>query len=73
MDAAPKQDIDDLEQYRAEARKYLPKTNEQYKAEIDAGTDPYTSRWFGWALVAIGFATAGFIIFDLAFGGSAQC
>jgi len=51
MDAAPKQDLDALEVHRAEARRWLPKTDEQYQAEIDSGADAYSSRWFRGAIV----------------------
>lgn len=69
----PDIDLGKLDRHRAEAKLYLPKTDEQYITEIEIGTDPYTSRWFGWAIVACGFATVGFIIYDLACGGIAQC
>lgn len=69
MYAAPEQDLDSLDSlecHRAEARKYLPKTDEQYLADIEDGTDPYTGRWLGVALYAFGIALLAYATADMA-------
>lgn len=62
----PDSDLHDLECHRAEARKYLPKTDEQYLSDIEDGTDPYTGRGLGIALYALGIALLAYATADMA-------
>lgn len=58
--------LNSLECHRAEARKYLPKADLEYQANIDDGTDPYSGRWLGIALYVLGNACLIYAAADLA-------
>jgi len=62
----PDTDVQGLEHLRDEARKYLPKTDQEYLADIEDGTDPYSGRWLGVALYAFGIALLAYATADMA-------
>lgn len=59
--AIPEYDVQALQRLRAEAKLYLPTTDQAYRASIEDGTDPYTGRWFGVAMNALAFYCVAYV------------
>ena len=64
----PKQDLEALEEFRNEARRYLPRNDAHYAAEIAQGTDPYFHKFMDAATWVMAVAVVAIAASDYVWG-----